>query len=124
MSGTIQNRESFLERIVARLGRERTFQMENPNWKHRPQDDVLKDASQDELVEILKKQCANIHTDVVITNSTRLPSIIKQKIDQYGGGPLVLWNDERFESFQYKEEWFHGEIKWHVWEHERREENI
>jgi L-lactate dehydrogenase complex protein LldG len=124
MSGIIQNRESFLERIAARLGRDRISQVDNPNWKHKPQDEVLKDASQDELVEILQKQCENIHTDVVITNSTRLSSIIKQKIDQYGGGPLVLWNDERFESFQEKGELFQGEMKCHIWDHEKGEENI
>lgn len=58
MAGTIQNREAFLNQIATRLGRGRiSTHVKRPDWNFRPQDEVLKDATQDELLEVLIEQC-------------------------------------------------------------------
>ncbi|MEH7273960.1 LutC/YkgG family protein [Neobacillus vireti] len=128
MSGTIQNQEAFLEKIANRLGREQKTSIEKPNWIHHPQDEVLKTATQDELVEVLKEQCKNIHTDIVITSTEKLSNALKEVVQQYGGGPIVTWKDERFSQYGLtklmEEEWPKEGIDLHIWDHTKGEENI
>lgn len=99
MEGTVQNRESFLDHLASRLGRERKSNVEKPNWKYHPQEEILKGATRDELLEVLKIQCTKIHTKLVETESKQLPEILKNTIEGLGGGPVVTWKDERFNQF-------------------------
>lgn len=99
MTGTIQNRESFLSGIASRLGREPKKQVEKPVWKHQPQRTVLKDATPDELLEVLREQCEQIHTDLIETTLAELPVALESAVAAYGGGPLSLWKDERFAQY-------------------------
>lgn len=128
MIGTIQNRDAFLNKIANRLGRERRTEVDRPDWKFNPQDEVLKGASQDELVEVLKEQCKNIHTNFVLTDSSSLVKAMNEVVDEYGGGPIVTWKDERFEKFGLeklmKEEWPQKGFDVHEWDHTKGEENI
>jgi L-lactate dehydrogenase complex protein LldG len=127
MNGIIHNREAFLDQIAAQLGREKKTTIERPNWKYSPQDTVLKGATQDELVEVLKQQCANIHTHFVSTNKAHLSEALKEIVNQYGGGPIVSWKDERFGQFGLtnllNEEWPQNGIDVHMWDH-TKEDNI
>lgn len=128
MNGTIQNRETFLNQIANRLGRPRKTSIEKPKWKHHPQDEVLKNATQDELLEVLKEQCKNIHTNIVITDSAKLSESLKEVVHQYGGGPITAWKDERFAKYGLtnlmQNEWPKEGIELHIWEHALGEENI
>lgn len=128
MIGTIQNREAFLNKLASRLGRERRTEVEKPEWKYNPQDKVLKDSTPDGLVNVLREQCKNIHTNFVLTNLEELPTSINEVVDNYGGGPIVSWKDERFEQFGLsnlmKQEWPEKGIELHVWDHTKGEENI
>ena len=128
MSGTIQNREAFLEKIANRLGREQKNQVEKPKWNYQPQNEVLKNATQDELVEVLKEQCKNIHTDFVLTTTEKLSDSLKEVVHQYGGGSIVTWKDERFSQYGLtklmEEEWPKEGIDLYVWDHTKGEENI
>jgi L-lactate dehydrogenase complex protein LldG len=99
MQGTIQNREAFLNKIASQLGRERKTEIKKPQWAYHPQEEVLKDATTDELLEVLKIQSTKIHTDLVITTQAQLSDTIKQIIENFGGGPIVTWKDSRFEQF-------------------------
>lgn len=99
MKGTIQNREVFLDHIANRLGRERKGHVEKQNWKYHPQEEILKDASIDELLEVLKIQCTKIHTKLIETTTVQLSDILKSTIELLGGGPIVTWKDERFNKF-------------------------
>lgn len=128
MNGTIQNRDAFLEKIASQLGRQRKTQVESPKWKYHPQDEVLKDATQDELVEVLKKQCGNIHTKCVVTNSASLSQSLQAVVNEYGGGPVVIGNDKRFDQFGlsdlFQSDWPKSNVDLHVWDHTKGKENI
>ena len=68
MTGTIQQRDTFLSKIANQLGREKVAtNVVRPQWRHQPQDAVLRGASQDDLVDVLEKQCTTINTDFVVT---------------------------------------------------------
>jgi L-lactate dehydrogenase complex protein LldG len=128
MIGTIQNRDAFLGKIASRLGREQKMEIEKPIWNFHPQDEVLKGSSQDELVDVLREQCKNIHTNFVMTSTAKLSDSLKEVVNHYGGGPIVTWKDERFSQFGLekvmKEEWPQEGIDLHIWDHTKGEENI
>lgn len=129
MKGTIQNREAFLSHISRRLGRENPAAMvERPKWNYHPQDEVLKDATQDELLEVLKTQCLKIHTDLLVTDRNSLYNTLKEVVSNYGGGPIVTWKDERFTEWGLdkllKEEWPEENVEVYEWESAKGKENI
>ncbi|HWJ77964.1 MAG TPA: lactate utilization protein C [Niallia sp.] len=128
MTGTIQNREAFLGKISSQLGRKQKTEMERPVWKFHPQDEVLKEATQDDLVDVLREQCKNIHTNFVLTSTFKLSESLKEVVEQYGGGPIVTWKDERFSQFGLdtliKEDWPQQGHDLHIWDHTKGEENI
>jgi L-lactate dehydrogenase complex protein LldG len=124
MTGTIQNRDSFLGQIANRLGRARVTHLDRPKWNYNPQDEVLKNANQDELLEVLKQQCKNIHTEIVITNTGKLSDSLKEVVNKYGGGPVTAWKDERFDQYGLTNLMQQEGINLHIWDHTRGEENI
>ncbi|MBT2688509.1 lactate utilization protein C [Bacillus sp. ISL-47] len=126
-AGQVFNRNSFLDNLAKNLGRERSHQVEKPAWNHNPQWEVLKGASQDELVEVLKKQCLLIHTDVHETVSSELSSLITHLIKEYGGKSVVTWDDPRFEEFGLtglSKDLYEENIAVRVWDREGGEENL
>jgi L-lactate dehydrogenase complex protein LldG len=129
MTGTIQNREAFLDQIASSLGRGRlNGGVKVPAWKHRPQDQVLQGATPDELIEVLKTQCLKIHTSLVMTDSKNLPETLDEVVSNYGGGPVVSWKDARFSKWGLdslmKNEWPSKNIEVYEWDHASGEENI
>ncbi|WP_338453356.1 lactate utilization protein C [Niallia oryzisoli] len=99
MQGTINNRDAFLNDIANRLGRERKTYVKRPNWAYNPQEEVLKGASVDELLEVLKTQCTKVHTKLIVTTKEKLQETLVNSIETVGGGPIVTWKDKRFEEF-------------------------
>lgn len=129
MKEAIQNREKFLNQIAIRLGRPRiSSSVERPVWKFQPQYEVLKDGSQDELLEVLKEQCKKIHTNIYTTNTKELPAILNEVVVNYGGGPIVTWKDERFSKWGLeslmKKEWSNQNIDVFEWDYTKGEQNI
>ncbi|WP_233713693.1 LutC/YkgG family protein [Lederbergia citri] len=129
MSGTIQNRDAFLNKIASRLGRNRFLTtVERPEWSYHPQDTVLKDADADELLEALKTQCTTIHTDLIETNKAGLIDTLRKIVSEYGGGSIVAWKDTRFEQYGlsplFDTIWPSENIDVHQWNPEAGEENI
>ncbi|WP_153733607.1 LutC/YkgG family protein [Sporosarcina obsidiansis] len=128
MTGQIQNRETFLSEIATQLGREPRLHVEKPVWKHQPQRSVLKDASTDELLEVLRNQCLQIHTDLIETTLTDLPQALDEAVKLYGGGPLSLWTDERFTEFGLSylidEQWPAENIEVNSWDTKLGAKNI
>jgi len=129
MTGTIQNRDSFLNQIASQLGRPRISKpVQRPNWKFRPQDEVLIGATQDELLEVLTEQCKKIHTSIYTTNLKELPATLNEVVTNYGGGPVVTWKDERFSKWGLdslmKSDWHSKQIEVYEWDHTKGSENI
>lgn len=119
--GTIQNRETFLDSITEKLGHERrNRKVERPDWQHRPQEKVYQGLSQTELVSVLKKACAGIHTEVKETEAAFLPKIISETVEINGGGPVITWDDPRFGEYGLSSFLDHV----HVWNPSLGEENI
>ncbi|MDR6121767.1 L-lactate dehydrogenase complex protein LldG [Bacillus sp. SLBN-46] len=128
MAGSIQNREVFLDKIANRLGRSRSNEVKRPEWKFQPQEQVLKGASPDELVEVLKTHCLKIHTSLVLTNKKELSKKLNETVSNYGGGPVIAWKDQRFSDWGLnplmKEEWPEQNIEFYEWDHSKGDENI
>lgn len=125
----IQHREEFLETIGNSLNRTvNTTVKPQRNWKYAPQKRGYQGGSQDDLLEVLEKQCQNIHTDIVKTTVKDLPNILEQIVEQYGGGPISMWQDSRFEEFSlnnlYEEKWPSKGYQVSLWKQELGEQNI
>lgn len=127
-TGTIHNRDAFLNNISKQLGRERKKEVTRPEWKYNPQLGVYKGASQDELAEILMEQCNNIHTTVFETNTSELEKVLHDVITDYEGESVVTWDDPRFSEFgltsYFNEKLPEKGKKVHVWNPELGLENV
>ncbi|MER2107931.1 MAG: lactate utilization protein C [Solibacillus sp.] len=119
----IQNREAFLQTIATRLGRTKPS-MGKPKikWKHSPQHEILKDATQDALVDVLVEQCANIHTTVKQCTIKTLPEVLKETFEAYKGGHVVYSEDVRFADLQLT--YFLSRINSTKWDPKAGDENI
>ncbi|WP_077624583.1 LutC/YkgG family protein [Sediminibacillus massiliensis] len=98
--GNIKNREAFLNNIADNLGRERKVaDVVRPRWNQQVQWKVLADHTEDQLVDVLERQCTLIHTDLVRTNQTDLSDTLLKVIQDFNGKSVITWDDPRFESF-------------------------
>ncbi|WP_026675656.1 LutC/YkgG family protein [Alkalihalobacterium bogoriense] len=126
--GTVQNKDKFLQTVAKSLGRERrTENVSRPQWTHRPQWDVFKGKTEDELVDILAKQCENIHTDMVKTTADQLQTALDDVINGYEANSVISWDDPRFEEYgvtKYFEEAKAKGKSIHTWDTAMGEENI
>lgn len=126
--GQIHNRDSFLSTVAEKLGRPRRTAVSKPVWTRAPQYDVLKDATQDELVEVLKKHCEVIHTQFIETNSKDLTQKIREVFDQYEVGSVVTWNDVRHKQFGLEDGLLRDlpneNIDVHIWDPALKGKNI
>ena len=95
----IQNRQSFLQAIANRLGRE-TPNREKPQriWQYNPQHTILKDASPDDLVEMLVEHCKNIHTTVHIIAKAELLTTLQQQFQLYEKPIIIYEHNKIFQS--------------------------
>lgn len=123
----IKNREQFLLNIAANLGRPVRTEVKRPKWRYQPQHDILKNATQDELVEVLQKQCQNIHTTCHITTSAELSNTLRKIVEGFGGESVITWKDDRYAQLgltslfnEFKEE----NIDIYEWNEHTPEENI
>lgn len=97
---TIQNRDCFLDNLANRLGRPRlTEGVERPTWRFNPQWEVYAGYSQDQLVDVLEKQCKKIHTDFKRTDREGLPQLLKEVFASYNGQKILASNDRRNEDY-------------------------
>ncbi|GGB58533.1 lactate utilization protein C [Virgibacillus dakarensis] len=124
---TIKNRDSFLDNLAGQLGRKRnTKGVERPKWSINPQHRVLKDATQDELVEVLETQCKEIHTDFISTDKKGLADALEEFIDKYHGKSIVSAGGPRINEFglaQLYEKMAADGKDIHLWDEEKGEEN-
>lgn len=127
--GTIQNKEKFLNKVANRLGRERkTSDVPLPEWSKRPQYEVFKGFSQDELMEQFTQHCKNIHTSVKVTKKEDLQTTFHEAITELGGKSIVHWNDDRFVNYGLSaaldKEQNENDVHVHCWDPAIGEENL
>ncbi|MGM0875591.1 MAG: LutC/YkgG family protein [Bacillota bacterium] len=123
--GQVFNRDEFLNTVAEKLNRPRKTNVTKPSWTTTPQFDVLKDATQDELVEVLKKHCEVIHTQFIETSSDELPQQVRHVFKQYEVGSVVTWKDERYKEFGLEKDLVTNEdIDVHIWDPALKEKNI
>lgn len=120
--GTIENKETFLNHIASRLGRERKRGLTPPARKHQPQWDVLKDATQEELYSLFIQNSEAKGTNVISTNMANLAETIEKVIESYGKGKLIATNDPRFHAYDLTSVLDEHDVHW--WDTARGEENI
>lgn len=124
---TIINREAFLNNVTANLHRpRRTEGVERPQWRVRPQHEVLAGLSQDELVDVLAKQCETIHTDFKRTDRSGLARVLSDTIENYQGRSIVASSDVRNEGYGLND--FYGNMQddgfdIHLWDEAKGKEN-
>jgi L-lactate dehydrogenase complex protein LldG len=128
-TGTIHNRDKFLQTVANRLGRhQRTSGVSRPHWRHQPQWAVFQGYSQDELLEALKAQCPRIHTQCVETTAVELKETLKEVVAKHGGGPIVTWDDPRFDEYGLtrllRNEWPNENVDVHIWDASAGRKNI
>lgn len=98
--GEIYNRDSFLANIRVKVGGiSPEVPIEKPKWSVSPQSNVLVGASQDELVQILRDQCTQIHTDFFTTTVEDLPSTLIEVFGFYEAESIVYSDDPRFHEY-------------------------
>lgn len=122
----IHNRDNFLSNIAAHLGRPRRMSgVERPSWSVRPQDDVYRNYSQDELIQVLKKQCKLIHTDFIHVNQAQLPNVLEETIYRYDGKTVIAANDKRNKVYGIDKVYqtLNQHIEMHVWDYKLKDEN-
>ncbi|WP_088102605.1 LutC/YkgG family protein [Halalkalibacter urbisdiaboli] len=128
MTGTVQNKEKFLNQIAKSLGRKRRKTgVERPVWKKQPQYEVFKGETQEQLVERLKEQCKRIHTRFEQTTLENLPIMLGDIIEDFEGKRIVNWKDERFEQYglsSFFEGLEHEGKSIHFWDVEKGRANI
>ncbi|MEK4283904.1 LutC/YkgG family protein [Ureibacillus sp. FSL K6-0165] len=124
---TITNRKSFLMNIAKHLGRPMKTKVERPVWKHLPQFQILNHATQEELIDVLKQQCHNIHTVCLQTTTANLASTLQQVVEDYGGISVMIPKDDRLKYFGLTEvfkSWQSKGIEIYEWHPQNREQNI
>lgn len=127
-NGSIERREDFLLVLSKKLGRERKKKVIRPKWSVTPQWDVLKDATQDELVNVLEEHCAAIHTQIIRTTSEHVHDALMETFSLYDAKSVITWDDERFQTYQLTPflQKIHGlqEIEHVKWKHENSEASV
>ncbi|MBA4544474.1 MULTISPECIES: lactate utilization protein C [Thermoactinomyces] len=129
MKGTIHNRDSFLNHIANQLGRERRITgVTRPKWKQNVHWEVMKDYSEEQLLEVFKEQCHNINTTVIETSKERLSEVLKKLVSENGGGPVMTSQDPRFDEYGLthllKQEWPSEHVIIYQWDAKKKEENL
>lgn len=99
---TIKRREPFLNHLADRLGREQKTSVQRPSWTNKPQKELYTHLSITELVTMLEKQCATIHTTFKRTSKQQLAQTLQVILDDINAQSIMLPHDERTDQLGLK----------------------
>ena len=92
----LQNRENFLNKLAERMGRPRqTVPAPMPELVNNHPTTRLTDRSQEQLCNEFIDFARVMMSDVVVAKETELPQTILDICEKYGGGKVVINNDNR-----------------------------
>lgn len=124
----IKNRDSFLNHIASKLDRPRRHQdVKKPTWHNRPQWDVLKNHTPEELIDVLAAQCTVIHTTCKRVEKSNLAAILLETIVEYGGESIITAKDERNDLYgltSFYESLLAKKMDVHFWDSKKGNENV
>ncbi|MDX8046226.1 lactate utilization protein C [Gracilibacillus sp. S3-1-1] len=97
VKGNIINRDTFLSNIRENLGNiPMNKPVEKPEWSVTPQENVLTNYDQAQLVSVLQNQCKEIHTDFYSTSLEELNQTVINVLTNLQATSIVYTADERF----------------------------
>ncbi|MGG0237304.1 lactate utilization protein C [Bacillus sp. AFS018417] len=121
----IQNRDTFLSQLSEKLGRKRPETVKKPSWSVSPQWSVFDGLTQDELISKLVEQCETIHTEVQRTTKAHLVETLQTFMKEWNIGSVIYSYDERFDEYDLSGFFTNeGEIHFHKWDLDHKEESI
>ncbi len=128
MEGNVTNKESFLDHIAQKLNRPRGQAIKKPDWNYKPQLNVLQNANQDDLAEVLKKQCEVIHTDYIEASADEVAETMEKILKTNQLRSVITYDDPRFNEYGLNEikqnEWKVNGISTYTWDNTKKQENI
>ncbi|MEC0170947.1 lactate utilization protein C [Paenibacillus graminis] len=95
---TVSGKDSFLNHIASKLGRERIYDVQRPDLQALAPDSYGS-LTADELIEMLKEQCFFIHTQVIESNAEILQQTLDDLVAANGGGSVITSGDARFAEY-------------------------
>ncbi|QBQ07160.1 lactate utilization protein C [Sporosarcina pasteurii] len=123
----IDNRNHFLNNLARNLDRPRRMEsVERPKWSLRPQLELYKDYTHDELVDVLEGQCKVIHTNFKRTTFTELSTVLTETIQGHDGKRIIASNDPRNNEYGMDEiyaKWREDKIDVRLWDETTGKEN-
>ena len=120
----LQNRENFLNKLAAKMGKERRTVpevMATPVNTHPTE--RLTHLTQAELCDEFVNFAKVMMVDVVVTSETQAKQIALELCEKYGGGDLVLNDDPRLEELGITQA-VQEKYTCHIWSPEQAEANI
>lgn len=98
--GMIHNRDGFLDSVASSLGRTRRSEgVTVPDWVHRPQDHLYSHLAKDDVLDLFRKACRDVHAGLVETEAATLHTMVLNTIADHGGGPIIVLDDPNFSQF-------------------------
>jgi L-lactate dehydrogenase complex protein LldG len=99
-TGTIQNRDAFLQNLHDKLGTKPQDTKEHP---YVPINDLphetLGGKTQEELLEVAKARVPKVDAQIIETTKAELEATLKELVEGFGGGEVLVPTDERFAEF-------------------------
>lgn len=121
----LQNRENFLNKLAQRMGRARQNVPEPmPALENNHAISRLTDRSQDQLVKEFVDFARVMMADVVEAKEADLPQAIMDICEKYGGGNIVVNNDQRLVDLGITPALQSKYNECHIWDFNQGENNI
>lgn len=121
---TIQNRDTFLNRLAERMGRTRqTVPEPMPELVNHHPTTRLTDRTQAQLAQEFMDFAKVMMVDVVETTETNINATLLDICEKYGGGDIILNNDARLTALGVTQT-LQGKYTTHIWDENANAENI